>query len=95
MLNFKQYTDMTECWIGNNVVLSTNDFSEAFQSHYNLINLHLPSTGITNMHNMCSTCYNLKTIACGNNVINLSNAYYYCDGLKCQPECGDNVIDMY
>ncbi len=49
MLNFKQYTDMTECWIGNNVVLSTNDFSKAFQSHYNLINLHLPSTGITNM----------------------------------------------
>ena len=49
MLNFKQYTDMTECWIGNNVVLSTNDFSKAFQSHYNLINLYLPSTGITNM----------------------------------------------
>lgn len=96
MLNFRQYTDMTECYIGNNVTLSTNDFSNAFNNMLNLTNSTVPVEKIVNMSCAYINCYNLTgNPVCGANVTDMRRTYYGCTNLTGNPVCGDNVTSLY
>lgn len=95
MLNFRQYTDMTECYIGNNVTLSTNNVSNIFNNMRNLINVQFNHPNIVDMTRTYYNCRNLTgSPVCGNNVIDMTWAYHDCYNLTGSPVCGNNVINM-
>ena len=73
MLNFKQYTDMTECWIGNNVVLSTNNFSNAFNGmSQNLTIVSFNHPELVNISSTYRNCHSLTgSPACGDKVTDM------------------------
>ena len=101
MMNFRQYNNCTKIVIPGNVRLSTNDFSGAFTSMQNLQYLDIDKSVeekiniISNGRDgICYRCSKLiKTAVCGNNVIDMSNAYNTCTNLT-TAVCGSNVTNM-
>ena len=96
MINIRQYNDITRIHISNNTRLSTNDFSNAFNSMTNLKSLYISNNvDIANMSYMCYNCTNLTgSPVCGENVTNMSYAYYNCRNLTGTPVCGEKVTNM-
>ena len=93
MINFKKYNNVTDIIIGNEITLSTNDFSNMFGGMPNLTRLELPHSGIVNIDAMCAECTNLTTAVCGDNVTNMYRTYRNCKNLK-TAVCGPNVTDF-
>ena len=95
MINFKQFTNLTDVVIPNAVQLTNADFSSAFNNMQSLQYVSLPNRA-TNMYRVFNNCQNLigESPICSNQVTNMSNAYRYCSNLKGSPVCGENVTNM-
>ena len=92
MLNFKNYTNVTNIYIPNSVNIDP-DLTSRFSGMTNLINCTIPMNNVTSMYNAYNGCTNLTTAVCGDNVINMAYAYNGCQNLT-TAVCGDNVTNM-
>lgn len=77
MINFRLYPNMTKAIIPKNIVLTNNNFTNAFRNMYNLQTI-TQIDNVTSMNNTYYNCTNLQNAACGNNVISMDNTYFYC-----------------
>ena len=95
MINFRNYLNVTEIVIPNDIQLSSKNFSNAFKSMKNIIVSEFNHPSVTNIYSTYYSCYNLTgSPVCGKNVINMANAYYSCYNLTGSPICGNNVTNM-
>ena len=95
MINFKQYTNLTDVVIPDAVQITNADFTNAFNNMQTLQYVRLPNR-ITNMYQIFNNCQNIigQSPVCNNQVTNMSNAYQYCRNLIGSPVCGENVVNM-
>ena len=67
MMNFRQYTNVTEVVIPNNIKLSSGYFNNAFGGMYNLVTSEFNHPCVTDMKHTYYGCINLTSSpACGN-----------------------------
>ena len=91
MINFRNYSTMTECVIPDKVQLSNTKFGSKF---YNMP--HLQYTYLSNKITSVGFAYRncnrfIGPPACGPNVTNMSSVYMDCKNLTGSPVCGYNV----
>ena len=73
MMNFRQYSNLVEIDIPEEVTLSTTNFDRAFNSMKNLITCNIPYEKLTNMYMTYYKCDNLTgSPVCGDNVTDMN-----------------------
>ena len=92
--NFRKYVNITNVYISNNTVISS-DFNSRFYNMPNLKYSTIPYEKITNMAYTYQNCSNLTgSPVCGENVTSMYMTYYNCYNLTGSPVCGENVTKM-
>ena len=94
MINFRNYSNVTEIIIPDEIELSLTNFSDLFNNMTSLRRTTIPNS-VTNMFSTYYNCFSLiGPPVCGNNVTDMRTTYYNCRNLTGSPVCGPNVTNM-
>lgn len=95
MLNFRQYSNVTQVEIPEFVRIKTGSLASSFPRMTSLKHVNINSKHLNNVSYCFNNCWNLISSPMnGKSIVNMSYTYQHCHNLVGTPVCGDTVINM-